>query len=63
LIKDQNMLDVYVMMEGYCNLMVERLQLIEQERLLSVSTSLSFHQQFSVFHSVDGIIFLLQSVS
>jgi vacuolar protein sorting-associated protein IST1 len=38
------MLDVYVMMEGYCNLMVERLQLIEQERLLSVSTSLSFYQ-------------------
>lgn len=33
LIKDQNMLDVYVMMEGYCNLMIERLQLIEQERV------------------------------
>ncbi|KAG5236938.1 Ist1 domain-containing protein [Salix suchowensis] len=33
LIKDQNMLDVYVMMEGYCNLMIERLHLIEQERV------------------------------
>ncbi|KAJ6772026.1 REGULATOR OF VPS4 ACTIVITY IN THE MVB PATHWAY PROTEIN [Salix koriyanagi] len=33
LIKDQNMLDVYVMMEGYCNLMIERLDLIEQERV------------------------------
>ncbi|CAK7326549.1 unnamed protein product [Dovyalis caffra] len=35
-IKDQNMLDVYVMTEGYCNLLIERLHLIEQEKLVSV---------------------------
>lgn len=31
-IKDQNMLDVYDMIEGYCNLLIERVHLIEQER-------------------------------
>ncbi|KAK9276996.1 hypothetical protein L1049_006535 [Liquidambar formosana] len=31
-IKEQNMLDVFVMMEGYCLLLVERVDLIEQER-------------------------------
>ncbi|KAK7310036.1 hypothetical protein RJT34_07233 [Clitoria ternatea] len=31
-IKDQNMLDVYDKIEGYCNLLIERLHLIEQER-------------------------------
>ncbi|XP_015895592.3 uncharacterized protein LOC107429426 [Ziziphus jujuba] len=31
-IKEQNMLDVYVMIEGYCNLLLERFQLIEHER-------------------------------
>ncbi|KAG5026615.1 hypothetical protein JHK86_022529 [Glycine max] len=30
--KDQNMLDVYVRIEGYCNLLIERVHLIEQER-------------------------------
>ncbi|PRQ40392.1 putative vacuolar protein sorting-associated protein Ist1 [Rosa chinensis] len=31
-IKEQNMLDVYVMIERYCNLLIERVHLIEQER-------------------------------
>ncbi|CAL0318103.1 unnamed protein product [Lupinus luteus] len=31
-IKDQNMLDVYYKIEGYCNLLIERVHLIEQER-------------------------------
>ncbi|CAI0459084.1 unnamed protein product [Linum tenue] len=32
-IKEQGMLEVYAMMEGYCNLLVERLHLIEQQRV------------------------------
>ncbi|XWS64324.1 hypothetical protein CRYUN_Cryun06bG0176600 [Craigia yunnanensis] len=32
-IKEQNMLDVYGMLEGYCNLVIERVHLIEQERV------------------------------
>lgn len=32
-IKEQNMLDVFVMIESYCNLLVERVSLIEQERV------------------------------
>ncbi|XP_073053908.1 uncharacterized protein [Primulina eburnea] len=31
-IKEQNMLDVYAMMEGYCHLLIERVSLIEQEK-------------------------------
>ncbi|KAI8539170.1 hypothetical protein RHMOL_Rhmol09G0160500 [Rhododendron molle] len=31
-VKEQNMLDVFVMMEGYCHLMAERINLIEHER-------------------------------
>ncbi|XP_022734235.1 uncharacterized protein LOC111287830 [Durio zibethinus] len=31
-IKEQNMLDVFVILEGYCNLVIERVHLIEQER-------------------------------
>ncbi|QHO15995.1 hypothetical protein S83_032101 [Arachis hypogaea] len=31
-IKEQNMLDVYDKIEGYCNLVIERIHLIEQER-------------------------------
>ncbi|CAL5421546.1 unnamed protein product [Camellia sinensis] len=31
-IKEQNMMDVFVMIEGYCNLLAERTNLIEQER-------------------------------
>ncbi|GAV59193.1 Ist1 domain-containing protein [Cephalotus follicularis] len=31
-IKEQNMLDVFVMTESYCNLVIERVHLIEQER-------------------------------
>ncbi|XP_019430063.1 PREDICTED: uncharacterized protein LOC109337523 isoform X2 [Lupinus angustifolius] len=31
-IKDQNMLDVYDKIEGYCNLLIERVNLMEQER-------------------------------
>ncbi|XVE53317.1 hypothetical protein DITRI_Ditri02bG0194500 [Diplodiscus trichospermus] len=31
-IKEQNMLDVFVMLEGYCNLVIERVHLIGQER-------------------------------
>ncbi|TYJ00025.1 hypothetical protein E1A91_A13G058700v1 [Gossypium mustelinum] len=32
-IKEQNMLDVFVILEGYCNLVIERLHLIEQDRV------------------------------
>ncbi|XP_022776978.1 uncharacterized protein LOC111318393 [Durio zibethinus] len=32
-IKEQNMLDAFIMLEGYCNLVVERVHLIEQERV------------------------------
>ncbi|KDP29391.1 hypothetical protein JCGZ_18312 [Jatropha curcas] len=32
-IKEQNMLDVYIMLEGYCNLLVERVHLIAQDRV------------------------------
>jgi len=35
-IKDQNMLDVYDRIEGYCNLLIERIHLIEQERLVGL---------------------------
>ncbi|KAK1389966.1 putative vacuolar protein sorting-associated protein Ist1 [Heracleum sosnowskyi] len=31
-IKEQNMLDVFVMIEGYCHLLTERLNLVENER-------------------------------
>ncbi|KAI4373294.1 hypothetical protein MLD38_011431 [Melastoma candidum] len=31
-IREQNMLDVYAMVEGYCSLLVERVSLIEQEK-------------------------------
>ncbi|XP_073300854.1 uncharacterized protein [Primulina huaijiensis] len=31
-IKEQNMLDVYAMLEGYCHLLIERVSLIEQEK-------------------------------
>ncbi|XP_010265173.1 PREDICTED: uncharacterized protein LOC104602986 isoform X2 [Nelumbo nucifera] len=31
-IKDQNMLDVFIMIEGYCNLMIERVVLIENNK-------------------------------
>jgi len=34
-IKEQNMFDVYVMIEDYCNLLIERLHLVEQERYMS----------------------------
>ncbi|CAL0307985.1 unnamed protein product [Lupinus luteus] len=33
-IKDQNILDVYDKIEGYCNLLIERVNLMEQERLV-----------------------------
>ncbi|XP_021910533.1 uncharacterized protein LOC110824261 [Carica papaya] len=32
-IKEQNMLDVFVSVEGYCNLLLERIFLLEQERV------------------------------
>ncbi|KAG8473310.1 hypothetical protein CXB51_035405 [Gossypium anomalum] len=32
-IKEQNMLDVFDILEGYCNLVIERLHLIEQDRV------------------------------
>ncbi|KAK4771927.1 hypothetical protein SAY86_013702 [Trapa natans] len=31
-IKDQNMVDAYLLMESYCNLLIERIDLLEQER-------------------------------
>lgn len=32
MIKEQNMLDVYAMIEGYCLLLVERVSIIEEEK-------------------------------
>lgn len=32
-IKEQNMLDVFVVLEGYCHLLIERVNLFEQEKL------------------------------
>ena len=32
MIKDQNALDAYVLIEGYLNLLIERTSLLEQER-------------------------------
>ncbi|CAA3014448.1 Spindle pole body [Olea europaea subsp. europaea] len=32
-VKEQNMLDVFAVMEGYCNLLIERINLIEQEKV------------------------------
>ncbi|KAJ4710541.1 IST1-like protein [Melia azedarach] len=32
-IKEQNMLDAFIMMEGYCNLLTERVHLIEQDKV------------------------------
>ncbi|KAK2635832.1 hypothetical protein Ddye_030624 [Dipteronia dyeriana] len=32
-IKEQNMLDAFVMMESYCNLLIERIHLIEQDKV------------------------------
>lgn len=42
MIKEQNMLDVFVSVEGYCNLLLERIFLLEQERLNFFSPSLLF---------------------
>lgn len=36
-IKEQNMLDVYDMLEGYCNLLTERIHLIEHDRFVPYS--------------------------
>lgn len=36
MIKEQNMLDVFVMIEGYCILLSERIKLIEHEKLVSI---------------------------
>ena len=34
------MLDVYDMIEGYCNLLIERIHLIEHERFVHISHSI-----------------------
>lgn len=36
MIKEQNMLDVFVLVEGYCHLFVERLDLVDKEKLVVV---------------------------
>lgn len=33
-IKEQNMLDVLALLEGYCQVLVERINLIEQDKLV-----------------------------
>lgn len=44
--KEQNMVDVFVILEGYCNLLVERLHLIEQDRFV-ISSIIAFSFSFS----------------
>lgn len=34
MIKEQNMLDVFVLVEGYCHLFAERLDLVDKEKLV-----------------------------
>lgn len=49
MVKEQNMLDVFVILEGYCNLLIERLHLIEEDRfVISSIISFSFSFSFSV---------------
>lgn len=38
-IKEQNMFDVFVAIEGYCNLLIERLNLLEKERFVRLQPS------------------------
>ena len=59
-IKEQNMLDVFVMLEGYCNLVIERVHLIEQERLVSSIISLCSCQCFYIL--VFSFLITLSSV-
>lgn len=33
-IKEQNTLDAFVMIEGYCHLLLDRIELIQEERLV-----------------------------
>ncbi|XP_052482745.1 uncharacterized protein LOC105783048 isoform X1 [Gossypium raimondii] len=55
-IKEQNMLDVFVILEGYCNLVIERLHLIEQDRLCFSIISLFFPCR--VFKFLDNPLFV-----
>jgi len=48
-IKDQNMLDVYGRIEGYFNLLIERVHLIEQERLVYSCNFVWWKNWFSFF--------------
>lgn len=34
MVKEQNMLDVYVMIHGFCSLLIERVNLLEQQKLV-----------------------------
>lgn len=59
-IKERNMLDAFVTMESYCNLLIERVHLIEQHKLVSyIHLQIyegSFFIYLSEFSSV-GLIF------
>ena len=56
MIKEQNMLEAYGMMEDYCNLLVERVHLLEQERsLLFLSDFQSSSERFKL-SSFDCIL-------
>lgn len=46
-IKEQNMLDAFIMMEGYCNLLTGRVHLIEQDKLVSSFLFLLFLYTFT----------------
>lgn len=50
MIKEQNMLDVYDEIEGYCNLLIERVHLIAQERLVKF-----FKFIIVFFHACDFV--------
>lgn len=56
------MLDVFVMLEGYCNLIIERLHLIEEEKLVS-STIFFFLVRVSVYIPVFRLKFLIITLS
>ena len=38
-IKEQNMLDVFVMVDGYCHLLLQRISLMEHEKYVSFLAS------------------------
>lgn len=55
MIKEQNMLDVFDMVEGYCLLAIERMNLIQQEKLVFL-IYLCFFMKILVAQLVDYLV-------